>query len=152
VSDTPSLERVRALARLLDSAVRIPGTNIRLGADSVVGLIPGLGDMAGAVLSGYIVLVATRLGVPVAVVTRMLVNIGIDTLAGSVPLVGDLFDVGWKANMRNVALLERHVGNAAATGRSSRWLVSALVIAAIAVLALVGVGIVATIRALFRWL
>jgi uncharacterized protein DUF4112 len=150
VSDTTSLERVRALARLLDSAVRIPGTNIRLGADSVVGLIPGLGDMAGAVLSGYIVLVATRLGVPVAVVTRMLVNIGIDTLAGSVPLVGDLFDVGWKANMRNVALLERHVGDAAKTGRSSRWLVTAMVVAAIALLALVGVGIVATIRALFR--
>ena len=152
MNDTTSLERVRALARLLDSAVKIPGTNIRFGADSIVGLIPGLGDMAGTVLSGYIVLVATRLGVPPSVVTRMLVNIGVDTLAGSVPLVGDLFDVGWKANQKNVALIERHVGNAVPTRRSSTWMVTAVVIAAIALLVLVGVGIVATIRALFQWL
>jgi len=152
LNDTTSLERVRALARLLDSAVRIPGTNIRFGADSIVGLIPGLGDMAGTVLSGYIVLVATRLGVPPSVVTRMLLNIGVDTLAGSVPLVGDLFDVGWKANQKNVALIERHVGNEVPTLRSSTWMVTAVVIAAIALLVLVGVGIVATIRALFQWL
>jgi hypothetical protein len=152
LNDTTSLERVRALARLLDSAVRIPGTNIRFGADSIVGLIPGLGDMAGAVLSGYIVLVATRLGVPPSVVTRMLLNIGVDTLAGSVPLVGDLFDVGWKANQKNVALIERHVGNEVPPRRSSTWMVTAVVIAAIALLVLVGVGIVATIRALFHWL
>ena len=152
MNDTTSLERVRALARLLDSAVKIPGTNIRFGADSIVGLIPGLGDMAGTVLSGYIVLVATRLGVPPSVVTRMLLNIGVDTLAGSVPLVGDLFDVGWKANQKNVALIERHVGNEVPTRRSSTWMVTAVVIAAIALLVLVGVGIVATIRALFHWL
>ena len=152
MNDTTSLERVRALARLLDSAVRIPGTNIRFGADSIIGLIPGLGDMAGTVLSGYIVLVATRLGVPPSVVTRMLLNIGVDTLAGSVPLVGDLFDVGWKANQKNVALIERHVGNEVPTRRSSTWMVTAVVIAAIALLVLVGVGIVATIRALFHWL
>ena len=152
MNDTTSLERVRALARLLDSAVKIPGTNIRFGADSIVGLIPGLGDMAGTVLSGYIVLVATRLGVPPSVVTRMLLNIGVDTLAGSVPLVGDLFDVGWKANQKNVALIERHVGNQVPTRRSSTWMVTAVVIVAIALLVLVGVGIVATIRALFQWL
>ena len=145
-----SVARVRALARLLDSAVQIPGTNIRLGADSLVGLIPGVGDMAGAALSGYIVLVATRLGAPASVVTRMLMNVGVDTLVGSVPLLGDLFDVGWKANQRNVELLERHLGNTTGTRRSSTWLLTVVVVAAIALLALVGVGIIAVIRALFR--
>src|SRR5215212_3013184 len=96
-SEAPvSVGHVRALARVLDSAVRIPGTNIRFGADSLIGLVPGLGDMAGAVLSGYIVLVATRLGAPTPVVARMLLNIGLDTLAGSIPVLGDLFDVAWK--------------------------------------------------------
>ena len=97
-----SVGRARALARLLDSAVTVPGTNIRVGADSLIGLIPGLGDVAGAVLSGYIVLVATRLGAPASVVARMLLNIGIDTLVGSVPVLGDLFDVAWKSNQMNV--------------------------------------------------
>ena len=145
-----SLERVRTLARLLDSAVTIPGTKIRFGADSLVGLIPGLGDIAGAVLSGYIVLVASQLGAPASVVTRMLLNIGLDTVVGSVPVLGDLFDVAWKSNQKNVALLEYHLGTPAETRRTSRWLITGLVVAAIAVLVLTGVGVVALIRMLLR--
>jgi hypothetical protein len=148
--ETSSIARVRALARLLDSAVKVPGTNIRFGADSIVGLIPGLGDVAGAVLSGYIVLVATKLGASVPVVTRMLLNIGVDTVVGSVPVLGDLFDVGWKSNQRNVALLEQHLADTTGTRRTSRWLVTALVVAAIALLVIVGAGIVVLVRALFR--
>jgi hypothetical protein len=144
-----SVARVRALARLLDTAVRIPGTNIRFGADSIIGLIPGLGDMAGAVLSGYIVLVATRLGAPPLVVTRMLLNIGADTLLGSVPVVGDLFDVAWKSNQKNVDLLEQHLADSGATRRSSRWLITAVVVAVIGLLVLAGAGVVALIRMLF---
>jgi hypothetical protein len=143
-----SIERVRALARLLDSAVTIPGTKIRFGADSIVGLIPGIGDVAGAVLSGYIVLVATQLGASAPVVTRMLLNIGVDTVVGSIPVLGDVFDVAWRSNQKNVALLESHLADGAATRRGSRWLITGLAIAAIAVLALVGVGVVALVRAL----
>ena len=145
-----SIERVRALARLLDSAVTIPGTKIRFGADSIVGLIPGVGDVAGAVLSGYIVLVATQLGASAPVVTRMLLNIGVDTVVGSIPVLGDVFDVAWRSNQKNVALLESHLADSAATRRGSRWLITGLAIAAIAVLALVGVGVVALLRALLR--
>ena len=145
-----SLERVRAVARVLDSAVKIPGTNIRFGADSLVGLIPGLGDVAGALLSGYIVLVATRLGASAPVVARMLLNIALDTIVGSVPVLGDMFDVAWKSNQKNVALLERHLGQPVETQRASRWIVTLIVLATIAVLVLMGVGIVALLRALLR--
>lgn len=145
-----SLERVRTLARLLDSAVTIPGTKIRFGADSLIGLIPGVGDVAGAVLSGYIVLVATQLGAPASVVTRMLMNIGLDTVVGSVPVLGDLFDVAWKSNQKNVALLENHLGRGVETRRASRWLIAGIVVAAVALLVLVGVGVIALIRMLIR--
>ncbi len=119
--------RVRALARLLDSAVRIPGTGIRLGLDSVVGLVPGVGDLAGAAMSGYIVLAAARMGVTPAVVARMILNLGVDTVVGFVPLLGDLFDVGFKANTRNAALLDLHLAEPVATRKSSRLAVLAAI-------------------------
>ena len=130
------LSRVRTLARALDSAVAIPGTGIRMGLDPLLGLIPGIGDMAGAALSGYIVLTGLQLGAPRAVVVRMLGNIAIDTLVGSVPIVGDLFDVGWKSNDRNVALLERHLDEPGQVRRSSRW----MLVAVAATLALLAIG------------
>lgn len=102
---------VRRLARVLDAAVRIPGTNIRVGLDPILGLVPGIGDLAGTVLSGYVVLAAVRLGVPRPLLARMLVNLGVDAVLGAVPLLGDLFDVAWRANSRNVALIEAHVAS-----------------------------------------
>ena len=117
------LARARTLARLLDSAARVPGTNIRFGADAIIGLVPGLGDIGGAALAGYLVILAERLGVPRAVVLRMLANVAVDTLAGSVPVIGDLFDVAYKSNLRNVALLERALERPAATTRTSGLLV-----------------------------
>ena len=119
--------RVRALARILDSAVRVPGTGIAFGLDSIVGLVPVVGDLAGAAMSGYIVLAAARLGVTPAVVTRMILNLGVDTVVGSVPLLGDLFDVGYRANLRNAALLDRHLADPVAVKRSSRLAVSAAI-------------------------
>ena len=104
---TDPLARARTLARLLDSAAGVPGTGIRFGLDPVLGLIPGLGDVAGAALSGYLVLLGARLGAPRAVVARMGLNVGVDALVGAVPVLGDLFDVAWKANTRNIALLDR---------------------------------------------
>jgi hypothetical protein len=117
------LARARTLARLLDSAVRVPGTNIRFGADAVIGLLPGLGDIGGAALAGYLVILAQRLGVPRAVVLRMLANVAVDTIAGSVPVIGDLFDVAYKSNLKNVALLERALERPTATSRTSRLMV-----------------------------
>jgi Domain of unknown function (DUF4112) len=151
VEDNDDARRVRALARALDSAIHIPGTGIRLGLDSIVGLVPGIGDLAGAAMSGYIVLASARMGVPPAVVGRMILNLGVDTLVGSVPLLGDLFDVGFKANIRNAALLDRHLGEPVVARRSSRLAIFAAV-AGIVVLAAVGVGLaVLAVRAL-NWL
>jgi hypothetical protein len=104
------LSRARTLTRLLDSVARVPGTSFRFGLDPLLGLVPGLGDMTGAALSGYLVLLASRHGAPKAVIVRMLGNVAIDTVVGTMPVLGDLFDAGWKSNTRNLALLERHVG------------------------------------------
>ena len=128
----------RAVARLLDAAVRIPGTNIRVGLDPLLGLVPGLGDVAGASLAGYTILTAARLGAPRSVILRMLGNVAFDTLVGTVPLLGDLFDAGWKANLRNVQLLERYLERPAPTHAASRNLV-ALVFVALVLLAAAGV-------------
>ena len=135
---TDQAANLRALARLMDSAIAIPGTNIRLGLDAVIGLIPGLGDMAGAAMSGYIVVAAARLGVPAPVLVRMVGNIAIDGVVGSVPLLGDLFDVGWRANIRNTDLIERHMNNPVATKRASMGVVAGIVL----VLVLLTIGAV----------
>ncbi|MQW69050.1 DUF4112 domain-containing protein [Sinorhizobium medicae] len=104
------LRRIRGLARLMDTAVGIPGTRIRLGADSVLGLIPGVGDFAAAAVSLIIVNEARRLGVPNDKLAKMLVNVGFDTVAASVPVLGDVFDVYFKSNRRNVQLVLDHFG------------------------------------------
>ena len=140
IEDNEDLRRVRALARTLDTAIRVPGTGIRFGLDSIVGLVPGAGDLASALLSGYIVLASARLGVPPWVVMRMILNLGVDTLVGSVPLVGDVFDVGFRANTRNAALLERHIAEPNAARRSSKLAVLAA-IAGVVVLAAGGIAL-----------
>ena len=119
--------RARALAKMLDAAIRIPGTGRTIGLDPILGLMPGLGDLAGAALSGYIVLTAARLGAPKAVLGKMLLNLGADTLVGSVPLLGDLFDVGFRANIRNSELLDAHLGQPEQARRTSRFTVAATV-------------------------
>ena len=131
--------RARALAKMLDSAVRIPGTTVTIGLDPILGLVPGLGDLAGAALSGYIVLTAARLGAPKTVLAQMLVNLGTDTLVGSVPVLGDLFDVGFRANIRNSELLDRHLGQPEETRRASRF----AIVATIGALVLLAAGAVA---------
>lgn len=102
------LDDLEALAHKMDTLFRIPLTSIRVGLDTILGLIPGLGDTASALPAGYIVYRAHRMGAPKPLLVRMGVNAGIDWIIGSIPLVGDLFDLGFKANRRNVALLRRH--------------------------------------------
>jgi hypothetical protein len=132
--DSDQVARLRQLASLLDSAVGIPGTKVRFGVDSLLGLVPGVGDLVGGVLSVFIVISAARLGASPSLVARMLGNIAIDTAVGTVPLLGDLFDVGWKANLRNVALIEEHVENPHRLRRRSRWLMAGAALAGAAIL------------------
>ena len=96
---------LRRLAWWLDEAIPIPGTGQRVGFDALIGLIPGVGDAVGALLSAYIVLEGARRGASVWVVARMLGNVALETVFGAVPFLGDLFDVVFKANIRNLALL-----------------------------------------------
>jgi hypothetical protein len=135
-TDRSALERARSLARLLDSAARIPGTDIRIGLDPILGLVPGLGDVAGAAFAGYLVLVAARTGVSRGVLVRMLLNVAVDAFVGAVPVAGDLFDAAWRSNARNVALLERYLQDPRRVRTSS----TALVATVLGSLALVAAG------------
>ena len=93
---------------LLDSQFRVPGTNIRFGLDAIVGLIPGIGDISTPVFAALLLLQGVRMRLPIVVQARMVLNAAIDMLVGFVPILGDLVDIGFKANLRNLALLERH--------------------------------------------
>jgi hypothetical protein len=102
------LARLNSLARLMDTAIHIPGTNIRFGADALIGLVPGIGDAGGALIGLYIVNEARRLGVPKRKLGRMVANLGMDAAIGAVPLAGDLFDVYFKAHKRNIQIVLDH--------------------------------------------
>jgi uncharacterized protein DUF4112 len=102
------LESLRRWAVVLDSLFRVPGTSIRFGLDSIVGLIPGIGDLASPAYTALILVEGLRLRVPAVVQVRMVLNAALDMGIGLVPLLGDIADVAWKANTRNLALLERH--------------------------------------------
>jgi hypothetical protein len=104
-SDESRLRRLDKLAQLLDTALLIPGTRFRIGLDGLLGLIPGVGDTIGAALSAYIILEAARLGFPKRTLLRMGGNVAVEALVGVVPILGDIFDIAWKANVRNLALL-----------------------------------------------
>ena len=107
-ADDRALAALRKWAVLLDSAFQVPGTKMRFGLDPIVGLIPGAGDIVTTFFASMMLLHAVRLRVPKIVIARMVVNSGLDLLTGAIPLLGDLFDAGYKANLRNLALLERH--------------------------------------------
>lgn len=115
-----SLSRIRTLSKLLDDSIPIPGTDKRIGLDPIVGMLPVAGDTVTALLSLYIVGEGALMGVPRSVLGRMLLNVAIDTVVGFVPFIGDIFDATWKANQRNVDLIERYAddrGIEAADGR-----------------------------------
>jgi hypothetical protein len=133
------LERLRRLGYLLDNSIPIPGTGFRIGLETIVGLVPGVGDLIGGGFSIYIVLQAARMGVPASLLARMGWNLFVDVVVGAVPFLGDLFDAGFKANMRNLALLERHVEAPGHSRRVSRRFVAVLVL----LLGLVVIGAVA---------
>jgi hypothetical protein len=125
---------VRQLVNLLDTAFELPIVGWRIGLDPIIGLIPGVGDAITTVISLYIVVSALKLGAPRIVVARMLVNVLIDALLGAVPIVGDVFDLWFKANARNLALFERSLIGGQSGRRGTHW--SDWLVVALAVLAL----------------
>jgi Domain of unknown function (DUF4112) len=104
-----SLARLEALAKLMDGAFVIPGTTIRFGLDGIIGLIPVAGDLLAGLVSTYLIWEAKQLGAPRWLIARMLANAFLDTAVGSVPVFGDAFDVLFRANMKNMALLRRYL-------------------------------------------
>lgn len=149
MATSKNIESARALARVLDTAIGIPGTKLRVGLDALLGLIPGAGDAVGAALSGYIILAAARAGASRPVLLRMVGNVLVDTVIGAIPVLGDLFDVAFRSNTRNVALLERLAVDPVTVDRGSRRL-GALVIA-ILVLVILGIVTLGFLLARMLW-
>lgn len=127
-----TLRRLRRLSHTMDESITIPG-GYRIGLDGIIGLIPGFGDTAGAIVSSYLVAEAARLGVPSRILTLMIYNILVDAIIGLIPVLGDLFDFTWKANMRNLRLLERHIGEVPAGDAQRRLMHAVLFVLALLV-------------------
>jgi hypothetical protein len=134
-SDARTLAALRKWSVFLDSAFRVPGTNVTFGFDPILGLIPGLGDLTTPFFAALLLLHAVRLRIPRVVQVRMLINAAIDLAIGVIPFLGDFFDFGWKANVRNLALLERYARPGTTASRGD-WL---FVLGVIGVLAAVAV-------------
>ncbi|MBD2579680.1 DUF4112 domain-containing protein [Oscillatoria sp. FACHB-1406] len=147
-----TLEQLRSLTNLLDNAVGIPGTRYRVGLDPVLGLLPGVGDYAGAMMSSYIVIQAARMGASRATLGRMVSNIILDSFVGMVPLFGDLFDAGWKANTKNIALLEQHL-ELPQSRQKADWLFLGLLLGGLLLVLLLVTAISVTLfQGVFRFL
>ncbi len=132
-----ALARLDRYATLMDARFRVPGTRIRFGLDPLIGLLPGIGDALGLALSLYVVVEAIRLGVSRRVLFKMLRNVGLEALVGAVPVLGDAFDIGFKANLRNAALLRNCIEDRlrpAPVRASRRWLQWVLLAAFVALL------------------
>jgi hypothetical protein len=143
------MRRLRRLSYILDRAIPIPGTPYRFGLDSILGLLPGGGDFIGMVISAYIVFEAARFGLPRETLLQMVTNIIVDAVIGSIPVLGDLGDVVWKANAKNVALLEEYLDIPQPERRRVDWLFLALLFGVL-FLIVIGIGIVSVL--LLRWL
>jgi len=134
------LEKLRSLTNLLDNAISIPGTRYRIGIDPIIGLFPAAGDYITAGLSAYIVIEAAKMGASKRTLARMVLNIIFDALAGTIPLIGDLFDATWKANVKNMALLESHF-NSPVERKNTDWLFLSLLLGAL-LLVVIAVSVV----------
>ncbi|MEO1388191.1 MAG: DUF4112 domain-containing protein [Cyanobacteria bacterium J06634_6] len=148
-----AIKRLRQISHVLDNAIPIPGSKARIGLDPILGLLPGGGDVFTGLLSVYIVYEGARMGVPAPTLARMGGNILLDVLTGTVPVIGDLFDVTWKANSQNVTLLEKHVADPVPSRAADKvWavVVIALLVALVIGMASLSVWLIAQAVALFR--
>ncbi len=143
------LAHIRGLARFLDESIPVPGTKYKIGVEPIVGLIPGVGDFFGVTLSAYIILRAADLGVSAATIIRMIINLAIDGVIGSLPFVGDLFDLVWKANKRNIVIVENELLKNAPL-KSSKVFVAVAAVALISVMALIFSFFVLVIRGAYE--
>jgi hypothetical protein len=146
------LERLRSIARLFDQAFAVPGTRRRFGLDALFGLVPGLGDIVGALVAVYAMHVARTLRAPASVHLHMLGNIALDALIGTVPVLGDIFDFVFKAQTRNLALLDAWMATPELTARRSRrglLLVPLAVVLVFVVMTVLGVWV---LYLFFSWL
>ena len=109
IQQLKNLNRIRKIARLLDTAIGIPGTKFRFGLEPILGLIPGGGDLITALISAYSIYLATSFGLEKSEIFKMIRNVAIDTALGSIPIVGDIFDAYFKSNIRNLEILEEHI-------------------------------------------
>ena len=142
------INRLRRISNLLDNAIAIPGINYRIGLDPILGLLPGGGDTVTGALGAYIIVEAARMGIPREVVWQMVGNIIFDSVLGTVPVVGDIFDIGWKANVRNMALLEKHVNYSQNNRKSDRLFLFGLIL----LLVIIVIGFTALTVLVIRWL
>ncbi len=147
-SHVASLRRLRRISHLLDNAIPIPGTKYRIGLDPILGIIPGGGDFVGSIFAGYVVFKAAQMGAPQETLVKMATNIVFDTVAGTVPVAGDLLDVAWKANVKNIELLDAHLGSPE-QGKKADWL---FVVALLLGLMLIVGGVIFLSVMLFGWL
>ena len=129
------LDGYRKLAWVFDELFRIPGTRFRFGLDSIIGLVPGVGDLAVSGVGAYALFLAFKLRAPISVLARMLGNIAVDTVIGSVPLIGDLFDMTWKANTKNRRVLEAWLDDPSRAERRSKWAIALFVVLFLAMVA-----------------
>lgn len=150
-ADADTRKRLQRLAWFLDSSIRLPG-GFRIGVDGLLGLIPGLGDIVGACLSSYIVLKAVSLNVPRVVLVRMMVNVALEVLVGVIPIIGDLFDFMFKANERNVRLINAHLEEPSRTSTQSRHIVLMLLLVILGLLALATVLFISLLQFIWAWL
>ena len=140
---------LQQLAWLLDSSLPVPGTRLTVGLDALIGLFPVIGDLVGVALSSYILSQAARLGAPRSVLSRMAFNIAIEGVIGIIPLAGDVFDAAFKANQRNVQLLDAWLDEPKRTERATRAFTAALICALVGLLVLLGAGGYFLARAIF---
>jgi Domain of unknown function (DUF4112) len=144
------LVALRRFAHLMDEAFALPGTNIRVGFDAILGLIPGIGDVIGAVLSTWIIAGALRHRVPAWIIARMVLNVSIDLIFGAVPVAGDIFDFMFEENMKNMRLLEAHRDRRRPPRRTGQ--IALILGAIIAFLVLLAVALMVGVIALVIWL
>lgn len=131
------LKHLGRLAKLMDAQFRIPGTDVRFGLDGLIGLIPGAGDLSTFAVSGYMLWIMANNGASGYVLARMTVNILIDALLGSIPLIGDLFDIAFKANMRNMRLMQEHYQEGRHRGSAWKIIIPVLVILFLIIIAII---------------
>lgn len=144
----PDIARLRQLATLWDDLVPLPFFNRKIGLDALIGLVPGVGDVAGALVASWGLVTAFKFGAPASVMLRMLLNIVIDALVGSIPVLGDIFDIGWRAQHRNVALLEQWLVE---PHRARRGSIAVLVGVAVSIAAVVVAALWLALQAL-QWM